>query len=172
MIAYAKAFKISLTWLMTGSTDDRGVPAGGNMRTVPILEWGELAMHRLSNGGGLDLEKAGTSRSVLYVPREIDGELVALTVRDASMLDSKDAKLSLWPEDQVVIDVSMRRPKPGQIALIEDADAKDYVLRRATFPTTKLIRFVAADADYPPIDLPVGSPRILGIVRLIQRRLP
>lgn len=123
------------------------------------------------NATGLDLERSA-GKAALSVPREIAGELGALPVRDASMVDNKDPRLSLYPDDLVVFDVSMRRPRPGQIALIEDAEARDHVFRRATFPNAKTIRFVAANPDYPPIDLPVGSARILGVVRLIQRKVP
>lgn len=166
LITYAKTFKVSLAWLMTGAPDERSGPAGEEMRSVPILDWGKLAM----DVGRLNLEVAAT-KGRISVPRELDGELAALPVLDDSMVDTNTPRLSLYKGDIVVIDVSMRRPKPGQIVLIEDTDNRGHVLRRATFPSSKIIRFVAADQNHPPIELPVGSHKILGVVRLIQRQI-
>lgn len=173
LVSYSVAFRCSLTWLITGREEGgrRSVSGADDPhQSVPVVSWEALPAERGRIVGYLESERLKAKRHLRFDPPVGGKEVVALTVRDTSMVHPTDGSVSIYPGDDLVVDVGAR-PRPGQIALIFDPVAREHHLRRATFPTRTLARFVAANQDHPPIELPADSPHILGVAVAMQRRL-
>ena len=96
--------------------------------------------------------------------------VVAVPVLDDSMVHEDDPKKSLYPRDEVVVDLK-GSPKPGSVVLVYDREAQEHVLRRIEYPTRGTARLVAYNPAFPSFELAANSDHILGVVVALQREL-
>lgn len=115
------------------------------------------------------LDAAKSTGKSIIIGHNVSADTIALPVRDASMTDHRSAQ-SLAIGDMVAVDLNAKLV-PGRIALIYDPDDGQHLLRRAEYIDRKRIRFVALDRAYPPIEMDIGSPHIIGVAASVIKSL-
>ena len=157
---YARAFGVSLDWLLTGL--DRGhafTPTihGLAIRYIPVVTLAELG---LAIGGKIMLS------THTHIPVATEKELgtgpLAVPVADDSMTARGGNGVSFAKGSKVIINPDMQ-PMPGEFCYAEVAGEALPVFRKFTKETSDVIRLVALNPDYPSYWISADKPgRILG----------
>ena len=165
VMVYASAYRVSVSWLMSGKQEGGGKNAAPGGQHIAILEWSDLQptraamvqVLRKANRGHVTLpEKIGTN------------ETFELPVQDRSMVAPSNDPYSLHPGDKVFVDMGAR-VAPGKICMIYDPDARSPAFRKAQSMGQGQLRFAPLNPDYHNVDLPADSPHIIGVVIRINR---
>lgn len=167
LLSYAKAYGVTLSWLTTGTEESLSAASNAG-QVIPVVSWDQLPRTRPMSVKSLT--KATPDAAKIVWSRKIAIEPVAVPVLDDSMVHEDDPKKSLYPRDEVVVDLK-GTPKPGSVVLVFDREAQEHVLRRIEFPTRGTARCVAYNHAYPSFELPANSDHILGVVVALQREL-
>lgn len=167
LIAYAKAYGVTLSWLTTG-TEESLSSASNAGQVIPVVSWDMLP--RTKPMSVKSLTRANPDAAKIVWSRKIAAEPVAAPVLDDSMVHEDDPKKSLYPRDEVVVDLK-GSPKPGSVVLVYDREAQEHVLRRIEYPTRGTARLVAYNPAFPSFELAANSDHILGVVVALQREL-
>ena len=168
LLTYARTFRCSLAWLTTGREERAGAP-NQTGAAIPVADWLDLPKRRSPMSVQDVIEAAQSSGQSIIIGHNVSSETIALPVRDASMTDSKSAH-SLAVGDMVAVDLNAKLV-PGRIALIYDPEDGQHLFRRAEYIDRKRIRFVALDRAYPPIEMDIGSPHIIGVAASVIKSL-
>lgn len=172
-IAYARAFRVNLRWLMTGA----GEPFSGDLdgpltgvKTVPIIDWSDILELRERPLGVRQL----TPRGHVVVPGVVIDEdrTYALQIEDDANKDPAGGPFSLIPGDIVVI-TNDRRPRPSELvlAIIDDEPVLGRYRVLARHPDgSEDVAVVPQNPDFPPRNIKRGtSDRLMGrMISLIR----
>lgn len=165
LFEYAKAYKVDVSWLVTGVHESSPSPEGGSV-SVRIIDWADLPTER---GQVLtQIIQAGGSGTILLSGRDVPADCYALVVRDDAMVSDKPDRNAIYPRDTVIIS-PQGKLQPNKTAVVWDADREEHILRRIEYKSRTIINFVAANQAYPSLTLPMSSPHILGVVIGVHR---
>ena len=166
-IRYAKAFHVSIDWLLTGRGAMNPTRASG-FRHIPIYRWEDIGSHEPLRQQLLLAQPQG----VVPVPEteDISEDGFALIVEDDSMLDPEGSPLSLMPGDKIIIDPAAT-PIAGEIVLVRDGARR--LLRIMHIKTENvdgspaLVELLPLNPAYPRREL--SGDKIMGVMTMFIR---
>lgn len=175
LVKYAKAFRVSVDWLLTGRSPKRpssgsGTGRGGiALRQIPLMRWSDI---NSSNNLKAQLASAD-ARGFIVIPESevLSADAFALEVQDDSMIDPKGSPLSLYPGDTVVIDPE-KIAQPGNMVLARDGKKamirKVRVLSEDDGGGAARVALVPLNPDFATKE--VSADKVLGVMTGLYRR--
>lgn len=147
---YAKAYRVSVGWLLTGES----MGSGGIIRQIPFRHVPLIAIYEVGRmASGTTLKDAIKEGKVEYLVIDDDSRLgddcFATIINDSSMLPTGNSDVSFRQGDKVVISKSAKI-QPGDFVMFIDADGHGH-LRRLRSPRPGVVELVPLNADYPTI---------------------
>lgn len=173
-IKYARAFRVSVDWLLTGRGSKRvatGAAQAESVRQISILRWTDISM---ADATTLRAHLLGAeARGFVVAPdtEALSTEAFALEIQDDSMVDPKGSALSLYPGDRVIIDPD-RAAKPGNVVLAKDG--RKSVIRKLRLLTeeengkSSRVALVPLNPDFATAE--ADGDKVLGVMAGFYRR--
>ena len=172
LVTYARAFKVSTDWLLTGRGPMEPTPGAIGVRQIPIIRWGDVASFKAPLRSQLLNAEA---QGYVAVPESVELSLqaFALQVEDNSMTDPVGSPQSLYPGDYVIIEPE-REPRVGNLVLARDGGKaqirKLRVLRENQQGKPTLVGLVPLNPDYPTHEVQIPGPYVVGVMAGFFRR--
>ena len=170
LIVYARAFRVSLEWLLTGRGEMHPARPMG-LRQIPIYRWEDVGP-----GKALRMQLlAATARGFVVVPEadNIGQDAFALIVEDNPMVGQQGVPFSLYPGDKLVIDPDCE-PHPGNIVLAHVGGRavvrKMRILSEAPDGKPQQVALVPLNPDFPTHEVEFAA--VVGVVVSFVRDLP
>jgi Peptidase S24-like len=164
---YAKTYKVSLDWLMTG-VERRSLPLEKNLqlglavRHVPLLTW-DIINAALSGQMALD----NLPQVPVATDNNLGNEPISVRLPDASMVNRNGNK-SFHIGDILVFNRDAKTA-PGEYCLAEVEDSELPVFRKYTEEGKDRIKLVPLNPDFPSYAITLDKPGLI-IGRLMVRQ--
>lgn len=171
-VKYARAFRVSADWLLTGRGPKTLTRPGLAVRQVPILGWADIALATKMTLRSLLANAAARGYAVVSEKEPLSSDAFALEIQDDSMVDPRGSPVSLYPGDTVIIDPD-RVPGPGSTVLAKDG--KKTVVRRVRIVAEDeagdpdRIALVPLNPDFATKEIPANM--VLGVMTGLYRRV-
>lgn len=160
IVKYARAFKVSVDWLLTGRVD--GMPPLTHsvaIRHLPLFDAAILPRSKFQ------LEEAVTgvaSGAALAVPISLAGERsFAVKMPDDSMMGGLK---NIHKGDWIIVDPDYAHA-PGSYVLVYDPVLQQHTIRRWRLIGDGTAELAPTNNDYPTSKVPADTDLVLGCVR-------
>jgi len=169
LIKYARAFGVTLEWLMTGRGPRRATKSG-QLRQVPIYNLDDMGDTKQTTLRALLLEKEPMGYAMIPDDPSLSADAFGVEIFDFGMVD--DTRESLYPGDVLIVDPALT-PSAGDTVLAQVGGRPLVRKVREDTETPETVRLAARNLDFRP-SAPISLDDILAtgysVSRLLRRR--